>query len=53
MKKSKLTFLKEKQLEKKARKSFEKHTGYAQNPIEAKALAFQEAKKDIKPKDLF
>lgn len=52
MKKSKITFLKEKQLEKKAKESFGFHSKFVQNPIIAKALAFRDAKKDIEPKDI-
>ena len=50
----KITFLKEKNISKKAQ---ENHmfltTKYAQNPIKAKFIAFQKTKQEIKPKDLF
>ena len=54
MKKNKVTFLNEKDVKKKAEKNYEKllKSGYAQNPIAAKLLAFQKTKKDINPKDL-
>ncbi len=54
MEKDKVTFLKEKQLEKTAQKNFElAQSIYAQNPIKNKFLAFQKTKKDITLKDLF
>lgn len=51
MKKDKVTFLKEKKISKLAKENFEK--AYAQNPIQAKFLAFKETKKSIDEKDLF
>lgn len=54
MKQEKVTFLKEKQIEKQAQKEFEfVENVYAQNPIKSKFLAFQQAKKKITLKDLF
>ncbi|MBQ2983904.1 MAG: hypothetical protein IJD57_03825 [Candidatus Gastranaerophilales bacterium] len=51
MKKEKITFLKEKKVSKLAKTNFE--NTYAQNPIQAKFLAFKETKKSIDVKDLF
>lgn len=54
MKKDKVTFLKEKQIEKKALDAFEfVESKYVQNPIKAKFLAFKSAKENITLKDLF
>lgn len=52
MEQSKIKFLKEKQMEKKAQENFEELNFYAENPIKAKFLAFQKTKKEINPKDL-
>ena len=52
MKQEKVKFLKEKQIEKSAEKNFENINCYAQNPIQAKFLAFRKTKKEINPKDL-
>ena len=51
----KLTYLKEKQINKKAKENLENIllNNYAQNPIEAKFSAFKKAKKEIDIKDLF
>ena len=53
MEESKIKYLKEKQVEKKAENNFEHINNYAQNPIQAKFLAFRKTKKEINPKDLF
>lgn len=53
MEQSKIKYLKEKEIEKKAQKNFESINCYAQNPIQAKFLAFRKTKKEINPKDLF
>ena len=47
--------IKEKQMEKKAQKIYKKfcENSSVDNPIKAKFLAFQKAKKDINLKDLF
>ena len=52
MEENKVRYLKEKQLERKAQNNFEAVNNYAQNPIQAKFLAFRETKKEINPKDL-
>ena len=54
MRNNKVTFLKEKSIKKKAEKNFDDmlNSGYAQNPIAAKLIAFQKTKKEINPKDL-
>ena len=52
MEQSKVKYFKEKQLEKQAQNSFENINNYAQNPIQAKFLAFRKTKKEINPKDL-
>ena len=53
MEQSKVKFLKEKEVEKTAQTNFDNINKYAQNPIEAKFLAFRKTKKEINPKDLF
>ena len=54
MGKDKITFLKEQELKRKARKNAEfLEKSFAQNPIKAKFLSFQELKRDISIKDLF
>lgn len=54
MEKDKITFLKEKELKKRAQKNAEfLENKFAQNPINAKFLSFQKLKKDISIKDLF
>ena len=54
MKNGKVTFLKEQELKKKAIENAQfLESKFAQNPIKAKFLAFQEAKKNITIKDLF
>ena len=47
--------IKEKQMEKKAQKAYNKfcENSSMDNPIKAKFLAFQKTKKDINIKDLF
>ena len=54
MRNNKVTFLKEKSIKKRAEKNFDDmlKSGYAQNPIAAKLIAFQKTKKEINPKDL-
>jgi hypothetical protein len=54
MKKNKVSFIKEKDLAKKADKLTKEfiENGYSENPIKAKMLAFRELKKDIKNKDI-
>ncbi len=54
MEKNKITYLKEKNIKKTAEKNYENllNSGYAQNPIAAKLLAFQKTKKEINSKDL-
>ena len=52
MEESKVKYLKEKQDELEAEKNFENINSYAQNPIQAKLLAFRKTKKEINPKDL-
>ena len=52
MEQSKVKYLKEKQIEKTAEKNFENINNYAQNPIQAKFIAFRKTKKEISPKDL-
>ena len=53
MDKEKITFLKEKEIQKQAKKNAEfLENAYVQNPIEAKFLAFKKTKKKINPKDL-
>lgn len=54
MEKSKVTFLKEKNIKKRAEENYENFSSSncAQNPIAAKFLAFQKTKKEINPKDL-
>ena len=51
----KISYFKEKQIEKQAQKEFDKlySNTYAQNPIKEKFLAFQKAKKDIDVKDFY
>ena len=54
MEKSKVTFLKEQQIKKKADENARfLENKFAQNPIQAKFLAFQKTKKEITIKDLF
>ena len=55
MKNDKISFLKEKELNKKADEFYKKFNSEtsAQNPIEAKFRAFEKVKQDIKIKDLF
>ena len=54
MEKDKITFLKEKELKKRAKLNAEfLENSFAQNPIQAKFLSFQKLKKDITIKDLF
>lgn len=55
MKDKKVTFLKEKELQKKANENYERFlkNSNAQNPIKAKFLAFQKTKKETDAKDLF
>ncbi len=53
MEQDKVKYLKEKQIEHEAQKNFDHVNNYAQNPIQAKFLAFRKTKKDINPKDLF
>ena len=54
MEKKKITFLKEKELQKKALKNYENFLKKnAQNPIVAKFLAFQKTKKELDNKDFF
>ena len=52
MEENKVKYLKEKQVEDTAEKNFDNINSYAQNPIQAKFLAFRKTKKDINPKDL-
>ncbi len=52
MEQNKVRFLKEKEIEKQAQKNFDNVNNYAQNPIQAKFLAFRKTKKDTGPKDL-
>jgi len=52
MEENKVKYLKEKQVEKEAKKNFEAVNSYAQNPIQAKFLSFRKTKKEINPKDL-
>lgn len=54
MEKNKVTFLREKSVKKRAEDKLESFcaSNYAQNPIAAKFLIFQETKKEISPKDL-
>lgn len=50
---NKITFLKEKQIEKTAQKNFEfLESAFVENPIKAKFAAFKMAKRNIKPDDL-
>ena len=55
MEKEKLTFLKEKELQKKAKENYKRflENTNAQFPIKAKFFAFQKTKKEIDLKDLF
>ena len=55
MKKDKITFTKEKELNKQANEAFSCFVDgdYAQNPIKAKFLAFKKVKKQIDTKELF
>lgn len=54
MEKDKITYLKEKELKKKAQKDAEfLESKFAQNPIKAKLLTFQNLKREITIKDLF
>ncbi|MBQ4646043.1 MAG: hypothetical protein IJB79_01710 [Candidatus Gastranaerophilales bacterium] len=54
MKKDKITFLKEQELKKRAKKDAEfLENKFAQNPIQAKLLSFQKLKREISLKDLF
>ncbi len=54
MENKKITFLKEKEFQKKAEKNYEKFLKKnAQNPIGAKFLAFQKTKKELDFKDFF
>ena len=48
----KVKLFKEKLLERKAQTSYQKAMSYHSNPITAKFVAFQKAKKEIEPKDL-
>ena len=53
MKKDKVTFLQEKEVVKKAQKTYEFiENSYVDNPIKAKFLAFQKTKQNITFKDL-
>ena len=49
MDKNKITYLKEKTVQKKARENYEvfMESSFAQNPIKAKFLAFQKTKKEL------
>ena len=54
MEKDKITFLKEKELKKKANNNARfLENAFAQNPIKAKFNTFQKLKRDISIKDLF
>ena len=55
MKDKKISFIKEKELSKKADKLYREfvESGFVENPIKAKFLAFREIKKETKLKDLF
>lgn len=54
MKKHEITYLKEKQFEKKAKNNaLFLENMFAQNPIKAKFVAFRETKKNVTLKDLF
>jgi len=53
MKKDNVNFIKEKELQKKAKKNFEESLKFQTNPMKAKIEAFKKTKKEIKPKDLF
>ena len=54
MEKDKVTFLKEKELKKRAQEDAEfLENKFAQNPINAKFLSFQKLKREISLKDLF
>ena len=56
MEKDKITFLKEKELKKKANANANAkflESAFAQNPIKAKFNTFQKLKRDISIKDLF
>ena len=55
MQDGKITNIKEKQIAKSAKKSYDNFIAknHAQNPIHSKLLAFSEAKKKIDIKDLF
>ncbi len=53
MDEEKITYLKEKQLEKKAISNFERNLEFAQDPIAQKFCVFKQTKKDITIKDLF
>lgn len=55
MREKKVTFLKEKELQKKAIENYNRflENSNAQNPIKAKFLAFQKTKKELDSKDFF
>ena len=52
MKEDKVKYLKEKELEKKAKMNFDREMKYQSNPISAKIKAFKKTKKEIQPKDI-
>jgi len=53
MRENKVKYLKEAELQKKAKKNFDSLNKYQTDPIRAKFKAFQKTKKEIDIKDLF